>query len=133
MCKVSTVVLKRYPQGMPDPKLDFETIETTADPPKAQKAGEVVLQNLVLSVDPYMRGRMIPRADSYVSSFELGEPLNGFCVARVKDSQNKLYPVGTIVSGILPWITEFVINLEPEKAAAMFIRPIPTDLASTLR
>jgi hypothetical protein len=41
--------------------------------------GQVLVRNLFMSVDPYMRGRMNDTA-SYVAPFELGRPLDGGAV-----------------------------------------------------
>jgi NADPH-dependent curcumin reductase CurA len=47
---------------------NFVVANTTLQPPKDQ---EVVVRNLFMSVDPYMRGRM-DEGKSYVPPFELG-------------------------------------------------------------
>ena len=70
------------PPGMPTPE-DFRVIETElgyAGP------GEVLVRNLFMSVDPYMRGRMRDRK-SYVAPFGLGETLTGGAVGQVVESQ----------------------------------------------
>jgi NADPH-dependent curcumin reductase CurA len=54
--------------------------------------GEVLVRNLFLSVDPYMRGRMRDRK-SYVAPYGLGETMTGGAVGRVVESQ---------VPGLLP-------------------------------
>src|SRR5690606_26644687 len=59
--------------------------------------GELLIENLVFSVDPYMRGRMVER-ESYVPPFKLGEPLDGATVGRVIKSASKSMPEGTIVA-----------------------------------
>jgi len=55
-----------------------------------------------MSVDPYMRGRMKP-GDSYVSAFEIGEPLEGGCIGEVIESNNERFEVGDQVLGNLGW------------------------------
>ncbi len=71
------VRLAARPSGEPKPS-DFvlETVEV-GDPAE----GEVVVRNLWMSVDPYMRGRMND-AKSYVPPFRLGAPLEGGAVGR---------------------------------------------------
>ena len=44
--------------------------------------GQLLVKNLFMSVDPYMRGRMIDRK-SYVPPFQIDEPLTGGCVGEV--------------------------------------------------
>ena len=48
---------------------------------------EVLIKNLWMSVDPYMRGRMIDRK-SYVPPFELGKTLEGGAIGVVIESKN---------------------------------------------
>ena len=58
---------------------DFEVVETEVGDPQE---GEVLVRNLFVSVDPYMRGRMRDRK-SYVAPYGLGEPMTGGAVGRV--------------------------------------------------
>lgn len=57
----TVVRLRRRPVGAPSEE-DFEVVREAVSPPGP---GEVVVRNDHLSVDPYMRGRMID-AKSYV-------------------------------------------------------------------
>jgi NADPH-dependent curcumin reductase CurA len=84
--------LAQRPQGRPSPE-DF--VLATAEVPKPA-AGEVLVRNLVMSVDPYMRGRMndVP---SYVAPFALNEALDGGAVGEVVESHADALPVGTLV------------------------------------
>ena len=86
------VLLKARPDGMPTAS-DFE-IETVDVPDPGP--GEVLVQNLFMSVDPYMRGRM--RLD-----FSLGEPLAGGAVGKVIASNNDQYREGDYVTNPLGW------------------------------
>ncbi|QEX23679.1 NADP-dependent oxidoreductase [Hypericibacter adhaerens] len=96
--------LKRYPKGMPTHD-DFELAEV-ALPPLAD--GQMTVRNIVMSVDPYMRGRMTGARDSYVAPFELGQPLLGHAVGQVMASRDGAYPVGAYVSSMLGWREAFV-------------------------
>ena len=49
--------------------------------------GEVLVKNLWLSLDPYMRGRM-SEAKSYVKGVEIGEVMVGQTVGEVVESKN---------------------------------------------
>jgi len=60
-----------------------------------------------MSVDPYMRGRMVNRK-SYVPPVQLNQPLEGGCVGRVVDSKNKQFQVGDFVLGMLGWRENFI-------------------------
>jgi NADPH-dependent curcumin reductase CurA len=70
--------LARRPHG--EPTLDdFELASRELGPPAE---GQLLVRNVVMSVDPYMRGRMDDRK-SYVAPFELGRPLAGGAVGEV--------------------------------------------------
>jgi NADPH-dependent curcumin reductase CurA len=95
--------LKRRPVGLPS-ESDFELV---AVPIPAPKAGEVLVRNLFMSVDPYMRGRMIEQP-SYVAPFQLGQPLEGGCVGQVVRSQEGTFEVGAYVLGRKGWREYYV-------------------------
>jgi len=86
------------PNGVPTQE-NFEVVETSLP---AAGAGEILVRNLWLSVDPYMRGRM-NEAESYVPPFELGEPMEGGCVGEVVESDNKQFSIGDHVLGNKGW------------------------------
>jgi NADPH-dependent curcumin reductase CurA len=71
-------------------------------PIAAPKAGEMLVRNLYMSVDPYMRGRMIEQP-SYVQPFPLGQPLEGGCVGQVVQSEGGTFQVGDYVLGRQGW------------------------------
>jgi len=70
--------LVRRPSGVPE-LADFELVESQIPSPAE---GQVLVHNLYMSVDPYMRGRMAERK-SYAPPFQLGEVLQGGAVGRV--------------------------------------------------
>ncbi|MEA5573667.1 hypothetical protein [Calothrix sp. UHCC 0171] len=76
------VLLVSYPSGLPN--ADNFTIAQTKLAPLQD--GQVLVRNLYMSVDLYMRGRMSNRK-SYVTPFELGKPLNGGAVGEVFESR----------------------------------------------
>ncbi len=91
--------LKRRPVGLPQ-EADFELAEVTLPP---LQAGEMLVRNAFMSVDPYMRGRMYDRA-SYVPPFQVGAPLDGGCVGQVVEAAGHAdYQVGDYVSGRQGW------------------------------
>ena len=95
--------LKNRPEGLPA-KSDFELSEVTIP---AINEGEILVQNIYMSVDPYMRGRMYDRK-SYVPPFQIGKPLEGGCVGRVIESKNGAFKVGDYVLSMLGWREYFV-------------------------
>jgi NADPH-dependent curcumin reductase CurA len=97
--------LKRRPVGLPSEN-DFELTE--AELP-AVGDGEVLVRNIYMSVDPYMRGRMIDR-ESYIPPFQLNQPLDGGCIGRVIESRNGQFNADDIVLGMSGWREYFVSN-----------------------
>ena len=97
------VRLASRPQGAPTAEnFSFATVEV-AEP----GAGEVMVRNVCMSVDPYMRGRM-NEGRSYVPAFEIGKPLEGSAVGRVIASRDAALPVGTHVLSFLGWREVYV-------------------------
>jgi len=97
------IVLASRPKGTPTPdNFKFENIEL----PQIQ-VGEVLLKGLYYSVDPYMRGRMND-AKSYVSPFQVDQPIEGSVIATVSESKSHNFKPGDMVSGMLPWRKEFI-------------------------
>jgi NADPH-dependent curcumin reductase CurA len=95
--------LKNRPEGLPR-EPDFELAEVEL--PEIGE-GEILVQNIYMSVDPYMRGRMYDRK-SYVPPFQLGMPLDGGCVGCVIQSKKGPFQVGDYVLGMLGWRECFV-------------------------
>jgi NADPH-dependent curcumin reductase CurA len=90
--------LAARPQGMPIPG-DFALVEVGVPEPAA---GDVLIRNAYISVDPYMRGRMND-AKSYVPPFALGEVMTGGAVGQVVASRNDRFAEGAWVVHNLGW------------------------------
>ena len=76
------------------------TIEEVPVPAPAD--GQVLVKNLWLSLDPYMRGRM-NEGKSYAARQELGEVMIGGTVGEVVESRNPKFAKGDKVLGMLGW------------------------------
>lgn len=101
--KSREVRLASRPQGAPQAEnFALATVELPEPGP-----GEVLVRNLWMSVDPYMRGRM-NEGRSYVAPFEIGKALEGSAVGRVEASKDASLPVGTHVMSFLGWREAFV-------------------------
>lgn len=98
------IVLVQRPQGAP--KLTDFCLETAPVP--APGEGQVLLQTLYLSLDPYMRGRM-SEGPSYASATGLGEVMPGGVVSRVVTSRNPQFQEGELVLAYSGW-QEFAIT-----------------------
>lgn len=110
------VRLRSRPIGLPS-KSDFEIASIDVGTPAT---GEVIVKNVFMSVDPYMRGRMIDRK-SYLAPFELGKPMLGSAVGIVFESNDPNYNKGEWVTSMLGW-REFA------RAAAAEFQKIDTRL-----
>ena len=73
-----------------------------AAPVPKPKDGEILVKNLWLSLDPYMRGRMND-TKSYAAKQEIGEVMIGGTVGEVVESKNPKFTVGDQVVGMLGW------------------------------
>jgi len=80
--KSREVQLVSRPPGMPT-RENFRVVEKDLGYPGP---GEVLVRNLFLSVDPYMRGRMRDRK-SYVAPFGLERTMTGGAVGQIVESQ----------------------------------------------
>ena len=96
--KTQQIVLAARPAGTPTlENFRSENIELPD-----LKEGEVLLEGMYYSVDPYMRGRMND-AKSYVPPFQVDQPMAGGVLAKVIESKSDDLKSGDIVSGMLPW------------------------------
>ena len=71
--------------------------------------GQILVANDVMSVDPYMRGRMND-VKSYVPPFHIDRPLDGGAVGTVIESRSEDIPEGSHVSHQLGWREHAVLN-----------------------
>jgi NADPH-dependent curcumin reductase CurA len=96
--KTCEVHLVSRPHGWPEPT-DFALVETELPPPGD---GEVLVRNLFMSVDPYMRGRMND-VKSYVPPFGLNEAMTGGAIGEVVESRSPDLSPGDVVLHDLGW------------------------------
>ncbi|MFI5861039.1 zinc-binding dehydrogenase [Streptomyces sp. NPDC051546] len=93
------ITQRRRPQGMPVAE-DFVATEL---PLASPAGGQAVVENLWLSVDPYMREAMD-------AEWELGAPLEGRAIGRVVESRSAELPVGALVFHREGWRTHAVVS-----------------------
>jgi NADPH-dependent curcumin reductase CurA len=91
------------PQGMPTAN-NFALVPIELEPLLDQ---QVLVRNLYLSVDPYMRGRMND-SKSYVPSFELNKAMDGGAVGEVIESRTEAFKVGDLVTSNCGWREYFM-------------------------
>jgi NADPH-dependent curcumin reductase CurA len=111
------IVLSARPEGEPR-ESDFELREFDDAEPSD---GEVLVRNVFVSVDPYMRGRMTG-VRTYVDGFAVGDPIDGGAVGRVVDSRDEAFAPGDWVVSRLGWRDQGVV-------AAAKLRKVDTSLA----
>jgi len=92
------IVLRKRPVGIPQ-ESDFELVEASL---RELREGEILIRNIYLSVDPYMRGRMRDRK-SYTPPFQLGKIVPGGCVGKIIRSNSDKFPVGGYVLSYAGW------------------------------
>lgn len=92
------IILSKRPVGEPDD--DTLSLVTEAIPTPG--AGQMLLRNEYLSLDPYMRGRMSD-APSYAKPVELGEVMVGGTVSQVVSSDIEGFAPGDWVVAFGGW------------------------------
>ncbi|HBF29880.1 NADP-dependent oxidoreductase [Rhizobium sp.] len=93
----------------------------------APQQGEVLLEILYLSLDPYMRGRMSD-AKSYAKPLDIGDVMEGGTVARVKQSQHPDFKPGDIVLSYSGWQRCALAKGESLRKIDPAVAPISTAL-----
>ena len=111
------VVLAARPQGAPQ-ESDFAFREVDVPDPGE---GEVLVRNVFVSVDPYMRSRM-SGIRTYVGPYEVGQPIDGGAVGRIVASNDPGLAEGDWVLSGLGW-------REGGIAAAKHLRKLDPDVA----
>jgi len=117
--KSKEVRLVSRPTGMPT-LANFALAETEIATPSD---GQVLVRNLFLSVDPYMRGRMNDRR-SYVPPFELGKALTGGAVGEVVESRSDAFKPGDVVLNNYGWREYFTAPAKELLPASRDIQPL---------
>ncbi|WP_370674281.1 NADP-dependent oxidoreductase [Pleomorphomonas sp. PLEO] len=92
------IALAARPKG--EPRISDFRLETVAVAEPSD--GQILLEILYLSLDPYMRGRM-SAAKSYAKPVEIGEVMEGGTVARVVVSRHPCFAEGDIVLSYSGW------------------------------
>ncbi|CDO77399.1 hypothetical protein BN946_scf184857.g5 [Trametes cinnabarina] len=109
-------LFNEIPTGYPEPGKttvydDSETIDLDTVPLN----GGFLVKVLVLSVDPYLRGKMRDaKQKSYSPAFELGKPLYNFGVGVVVRSENPAVKPGDHLYGIFEF-KHYVIASDPSQ------------------
>jgi NADPH-dependent curcumin reductase CurA len=121
MSKISSreIHLASRPKGIPT-AANFALVPTELKPLQDQ---QVLVRNLFMSVDPYMRGRMNDRK-SYIPQFELGKPLDGGAVGEVIESRAREFKPGDAVSSNFGWREYFITSPQELHPVSRKIQPL---------
>src|SRR5664280_3179644 len=119
------VRLASRPEGIPA-ATNFTLVRTELEPLQDR---EVLVRNLFMSVDPYMRGRM-NEGQSYVPPFELGKPLDGGAVGEVVESRANEFRVGDAVTSSRGWREYFIAAPEELHPVNREIQPLSVYLGA---
>jgi NADPH-dependent curcumin reductase CurA len=101
--------------ALPDPASTFNVVDTPFDTATSLEAGEVLIENQYLSIDPYHRFGLYDPAVTR-SPFPVTEPetiISTHGVSRVVRSANPEYAVGDFVYSYVRWETFTVVD-EPK-------------------
>uniref|UniRef100_A0A0C9RSG9 TSA: Wollemia nobilis Ref_Wollemi_Transcript_15129_1387 transcribed RNA sequence n=1 Tax=Wollemia nobilis TaxID=56998 RepID=A0A0C9RSG9_9CONI len=96
------IILKDYVTGMPK---ESDMILKHTKILLELKAGsqDVLVKNLYLSCDPYMRGRMKNTTSYFTASFTPGSVITGYGVSKVVMSNHPEFKQGDLVTGFAGW------------------------------
>ncbi|MDB5743154.1 MAG: NADP-dependent oxidoreductase [Polaromonas sp.] len=92
------VILKSRPHGIPQSE-HFEVVESALP---ALDAGQFLVRNAFLSVEPAMRG-WVNAAANYSDPVAVGSVMRGFAAGVVVASRHEAYAPGDQVMGMLGW------------------------------
>jgi len=121
--KNKQIVLAARPVGFPKDS-DFKLIESPI--PNAGD-GQILVQSIFVSVDPYMRGRMND-VKSYAPPVAIGGVMGGGAVGKVIQSNNAAFNEGDIVEGMFGWQEYAVSNGQGVRKIDQSLAPISTAL-----
>lgn len=118
------VVLKARPQGIPQ----AEHFEITASPIPVPAAGEMLVRNVYLSVEPAMRG-WVADVGNYAAPVAIGAVMRALTLGRVEVSNVEGYAPGEFVKGMFGWQDYAVVTPD---AVERKVAPGPLPLSSAL-
>jgi NADPH-dependent curcumin reductase CurA len=111
--------LASRPKGFPTPE-NFSMSSVELGSPAD---GQVLVRNLYMSVDPYMRGRM-NEGKSYIAPFEIGKPLEGGAVGEVVESSAEGFTRKDIVFSNYGWRECFIAPARELRPIRDYVQPL---------
>lgn len=102
------VTLQGRPEPGGDPTPDLFAVEEQPIP--ALRAGQLLVRNIAMSVDPSMRGRLDLGEKQYTTNFQIGGPLDGSAVGQVIAADGADIPIGAVVRHRAGWRDHAVVD-----------------------
>lgn len=121
--KTREIHLARRPEGLLGDVFKCVTVDL-----RTPSAGDVLVRNRWMSVDPYMRARMNAQA-TYVAPFALNQALEGGAIGEVLHSNDPAFNAGDCVLSGLGWREHFVA---PGKALQKVVPASAVSLEASL-
>jgi NADPH-dependent curcumin reductase len=112
--------------------VDDRTFRLSEEPvPEPGADGDILVRNLVLSLDPTQRG-WIAR-DTYLPAVKIGDVMRSGAGGRVVKSRSPRYAEGDLVVGMFGWQDYAVVKTDAKSAPTKVMPGVPLELAmSTL-
>ena len=110
-------VLRERPSG----RIDDSTFELVEEAVPEPRAGQALVRNLYVSVDPTNRA-WIGEEPTYLPPVGIGECMRSVGLGRVISSDDETYPEGSLVTGLTGW-QDYVVTGEGE----IPLTPVPGD------
>ncbi|KAF5728758.1 NADP-dependent alkenal double bond reductase P1-like [Tripterygium wilfordii] len=110
------VKLKEYVKGFPKESDLYVTSDSTIElrVPDGSPEGAILVKNLYLSCDPYMRNRLGESKYAESPSYLLDAPISGFGVSKVVDSKHPNFKIDDLLwSSRIQW-EEYSVITKPE-------------------
>ncbi len=118
------LVLASRPEGLPTEA----TFRLESTPMPRPQPGEVLVETMYLTVDPYMRGLLREGGSGYMSGVELGQVMRSEGVGRVLESRADGLAAGDIVVGGTGWQTHAVLTAKYCRKVDPALAPVSTAL-----
>merc|ERR1711939_125932 len=91
-------VFKKVPDGLPKVGQDLVVETHDIDLDQELQNGSILVKNMYISLDPYMRGKMREAGTkSYSPPFPIDQPMTSLALAKVLKSKNDKFKEGDIV------------------------------------
>ncbi|MFK3982149.1 NADP-dependent oxidoreductase [Micromonospora sp. NPDC050397] len=113
------VRLASRPHGWPTPE-NFDLVKVSVPDPGP---GQLLVRNVWMSVDPYMRGRMDDRR-SYSPPYALGEVLDGGAIGEVVSSETDAFRPGDLVRHGKGWREYAVLDERAAQRVDQTVAPV---------